>query len=268
MRIFEYQSYRKFLRARLKTLPSHGRGELTKMAQALGVHTTMISHIMKGSADFSIEQTLKLADHLAFNSLETDYLLALVQVERAGDQRTRAYCQSKLSELQTRALDLSGRLKTQNELSDEDRAFYYSSPTYSHVRLLCAIERFQIFEVLQAETKIPPNRLRGILDFLTSRKLCVEKNGRFIYAELPTYLEASSPLVARHHLNWRQKTQEKIENLRAEDLVFTFPTVISESDFQIIREKLVQFIEEFKKISGPSPSENLYCLNIDWLKHQ
>lgn len=266
MRIFEYKSHRKFLRDRMKTLPSKGRGELTRLAQAVGVHTTMMSHIMKGTAEFSLEQALKLADHLAFNELETDYLVALVQLERAGDPRARAYCQGKLEALRKQAQDVSMRLKARNELSEADRAFFYSSPVYTYVRLLSAIERFQTFEALLTETQLPAKKLRAHLDFLIGRGLCEEKNGRIVYGSVPTYIEAGSALVSRHHLNWRQKTQEKMENLRTEDLVFTFPTAISEEDFQIIREKLVQFIEDFKKIATPSPSEHLYCLNIDWLK--
>jgi uncharacterized protein (TIGR02147 family) len=266
MRIFEFKSYRKFLQERSKSLPARGRGELTRIAQAVGVHTTMISHIMKGTTDFSLEQTLKLADYLNLNDLETDYLVALVQAERAGDVKTKAYCQSKVKQMQEQTMNLSARLKMQNDLSEEDRVFYYSSYTYSYVRLLCSIERFQNFEALQVETKIPAKRLRTILDFLLRCQLCEEKGNRYIYSPKPTYLEASSALVTRHHLNWRQKTQERMEGLRQEDLVFTFPTVLSEEDFLLIREKLVQAIEEVKKISGPSPTDHLYCFNLEWLK--
>ena len=83
---------------------------------------------------------------------------------------------------------------------------------------------------------------------------------------MPTYIEAGSPLVFQHHLNWRRRTQEKLENLRPEDLAFTYPVAMSEEDFRLIREKLVQFVEEFKRLSAPSPSQQLYCLNLEWLK--
>ncbi|MES2854862.1 MAG: hypothetical protein V4692_03310, partial [Bdellovibrionota bacterium] len=104
------------------------------------------------------------------------------------------------------------------------------------------------------------------LEFLVSRGLCIEEKGSFRYGPTKTYLEAASPLVATHHLNWRRKTSERFEKLRAEDLVFTYPVVMSEEDFLVIREKLVQFIEEFKKTTGPSSSDQLYCLNVDWLR--
>jgi uncharacterized protein (TIGR02147 family) len=266
MRIYEFVDYRKFLFNRQKNLPSKGRGELTRMAQALGIHTTMISHIMKGTTDFSLEQALKLADYLSLNSLETDYLVALVQLGRAGDRRTKEYCQARVNELRKQALDLQTRLKAKNEMSEVDRAYYYSSPIYAYVRLLSAIERFQTPEAILEEVQISPKRLKAVLDFLISRNLCEEKTHRVVYGQIPTYIEASSPIVTRHHMNWRQKAQEKFDNLRAEDLVFTFPTTMSEEDFEVLREKLVQFIEEFKSLAAPSPADHLYCLNVDWLK--
>lgn len=266
MKIYEFTDYKKYFLKRISLLPSNGRGELTKIAKHLDIHTTMVTHIFKGSAHLSLEQTLKLANYFTLNDLETDYLVALVQWERAGDKRTKDYCFAKVSELRTKALNLKERLATQNELSEQDRALYYSSWQNSYARLLTAIDRFQTFENLVGELKLPPQKVRQVLDFLISRRLCREEGNKIVFGSVPTYVESSSPWAARHHLNWRQKTQEKFDQLRSEDMVFTYPTVISEEDFQKIREKLVQFIEEFKKITEPSPSENLYCLNLDWLK--
>ena len=266
MKIYEFTDYKKYFLKYISQLPSNGRGQLTKIAKHLDIHTTMVTHIFKGSAHLSLEQSLKLANHFTLNELETDYLVALVQWERAGDKRTKDYCFTKVNDIRTKALNLKERLVTKNELSEHDRAVYYSTWQNSYTRLLTAIDRFQTFESLVEELKLPRSKVRQVLDFLISRGLCKEEGNKIVYGLVPTYIEAASPLAARHHLNWRQKTQEKFDQLRSEDLVFTYPTAISEEDFQKIREKLVQFIEEFKKTTEPSPSENLYCLNIDWLK--
>lgn len=266
MKIFEFLDYKKYFLKRIQLLPGKGRGELTRIAKHLNIHTTMVTHIFKGSAHLSLEQSLKLADHFAMNELETDYLVSLVQWERAGDKRSKDFCYEKVTQIRSRAMNLKDRLNTQNDLSEENRALYYSTWQNSYVRLLTAIDRFQTFETLVNELDLPPTKLRKVLDFLIQRGLCKEENNKITFGNIPTYIEANSALAARHHLNWRQKTQEKFDHLRTEDLVFTYPTVITEEDFKKIREKLVQFIEEFKKLTEPSPSENLYCLNIDWLK--
>ncbi len=124
---------------------------------------------------------------------------------------------------------------------------FYSSWIYSYLRLLTSIEHFQTFEALVEEIALPSKTVRKALDFLVSRGLCKEEKERLVYASKPTYVDANSPLVVRHHMNWREQAQKNLKVCSSEDLVFTYPTTISEKDFQIIREKLVQFIEEFKK---------------------
>jgi uncharacterized protein (TIGR02147 family) len=266
MTIFEFDHYKSYLKQRIKELPGHGRGELSRIAKALNIHTTMVTHVLKGAANFSIEQALSLADYLGLNELETDFLLALVQWERAGTTKAKDFYHRKIVEIRLKALNLTQRLGTQNKLSNSDRAFFYSSWVYTAIRLLTAIDRFQTPEALAHELDLPIGRVRAALEFLISRGLCTEENSKVRYAAMPTYLEASSPLVSRHHQNWRHKAQERFERIRESDLVFTFPMVISDKDALRIREKLVQLIGEVKTLSEPSPSEELFVLNIDWIK--
>lgn len=266
MNIFNFNSYKSFLTKKIQSLPGHGRGELSKIAKHLKVHTTMMSHILKGDAHFSMEQSLALADYLTLSDLETEFLIALVQLERAGDQRTKLFFRNKIKEIKARALNLKERFSIENELSEADRALFYSSRVYAQIRLLTAVKRFQTFEALVSEVDLPAKTVRTALDFLISRGLCTETKGKIVYAVKKTYLDAGSPLAIRHHTNWREQAIRSYEHLREEDLAFTYPTVISEEDFLKIREQLVAFIEEFKKDTLPSPSDHLYCLNIDWLK--
>ncbi len=45
---------------------------------------------------------------------------------------------------------------------------------------------------------------------------------------------------------------ESLEQITEQDLVFTLPAVLSESDAKIIREKIVQLLEEIKNTSKPA----------------
>lgn len=266
MRIYEFIDYKRYLEQQIHALPNRGRGEMTRIAKALDIHTTMVTHVLKGKLQFTLEQTLKLAEHWALNELETEYLVALVHHERAGDKRAKAFCRKRVDELRARALNLSSRLDTKNELSESDRAQFYSSWIYTYLRLLSATDSYSSEQAMAAATGLPLNSVRTAVEFLISRGLCIEQNGKIKYGPTRTYVEASSPLVATHHMNWRRKTSERFDKLRTEDLVFTYPVVMSEKDFLVVREKLVQFVEEFKKTVAPSPSDGLYCLNLDWLK--
>ena len=266
MKIYEYFDYKTYLRTKIRYLPGRGRGEMTRIAKALGIHTTMVTHVIKGKLQFTLEQSLKLAEHWALNELETEYLVALVYLDRAADKRSKAFCLKRVEALRSKALNLSVRLDSKNELSESDRSQFYSSWIYTYIRLLTAIDDFSSEQRLSEVTGLSLSRIRTALDFLITRGLCIEEGGKIKHGPTLTYLDSSSPLVSTHHLNWRRKTAERFEKLRSEDLVLTFPVVMAEKDFLIVREQLVQFIESFKRLVTPSPSEGLYCLNLEWLK--
>jgi hypothetical protein len=187
-------------------------------------------------------------------------------LERAGDKPAQSFCLKRVNELRTRALNLSERFEAKNELSEEDQAKFYSSWIYTALRLLSATEKYSSEVKMSELTGLPLASVRKALHFLVSRGLSVEVENRIKFGPTKTYLESHSPLVATHHLNWRRKSSEQYDQLRLEDLVYTYPVVLSEKDFLIVREKIVLFIEEIQKLTAPSPSEQLYCLNIDWLR--
>lgn len=60
MSLFDHDDYRAFLRAHLKQLPKRGRGELSRMASALGTNSTLMSQVLGGGRDFNSEQTYSL----------------------------------------------------------------------------------------------------------------------------------------------------------------------------------------------------------------
>lgn len=266
MKIYEFSNYKAFIEAYLRALPKKGRGEMSRIAEALDIHTTMVTHVLKGDLHFTLEHALKLAEHWGLSVQETEYFVALVHLERAGDKRAKAFCQKRVDELRDRALNLSFRMEAKNELSEADRARFYSSWIYTYLRLLSATDSYSTAESMAEVSGLPLSVVRGAVEFLLSCGLCLEEKGRLKFGPAKTYIEASSPLVATHHLNWRRKTTERFDQLRQEDLVFTYPVVMAEKDFLVVREKLVQFIEEFRKTVGPSPSEELYCFNLEWLK--
>lgn len=77
-----------------------------------------------------------------------------------------------------------------------------------------------------------------------------------------------SPLVVKHHTNWRLKAIQKMDKREQSELFFTAPMALSKKDFAIIREKFNVVIKETINIVKDSPSEELVCLNIDFFKFE
>jgi uncharacterized protein (TIGR02147 family) len=266
MNIFEFKNYKKLVRERLRTYPRKGHGQYMRIAKLLNVHTTMVTHIFKGDSNLSVEQALKLAEYFAFSSLETDYFITLVHHERAANTQSSGYFERQIETLRARALNLSERLQAKKTLDERDQAIFYSAWYYSAIRLLCAIHEFKSPEAIVEMVRLPLATVARALEFLISTGLLREDDGRFVIGETLTYINRDSPLVAKHHLNWRLRAIEQLDHIPEEDLVFTNSIAISEMDFLKVREEIVKFLETYKKIGDPSPSEQLCFLTVDWRK--
>lgn len=266
MNIFDFSDYKAYVNHRIAMLPKKGRGEYQKLAGLLGTHSSMISHVFKGEAHLSVEQALKIAGHYFLNELETDAFVTMIQKDRAGDRPTKAYFQQKLKNLHERHLDLSERVDSRQALSEADQSQFYSQWYYLGVQILTSIEGFQNPAAIAAHLRLPPERVLEALDFLVRTGLCVRSGEEYRVGITRTYVKRDSPLVSRHHANWRTRVLQQFPDIQNEELVFTCPTSISRRDFAQIREKIAQFIEDFNKTIAPSKDEEFACLNIDWVK--
>jgi uncharacterized protein (TIGR02147 family) len=266
MKPFEFEDYKKFVREKLKTFPRGGHGQFLRIAKLLSIHTTMVTHIFKGDSNLSVEQALALADYFALSPLETEHFVTMVQMARASNAQSRAYFRKQMSELKTRALNLSERLQARKSLSEADQAIFYSSWFYSGIRLLIATRDFKGPEEISEVIGLPLVTVARALEFLVSRRLVQQNGGKYEVGETLTYVGRDSPFVNKHHLNWRMKAIQQLDHVPDDELVFTNSIAISEADFQRVREEIVSFLERYKAIGDPSPSERLCFLTIDWRK--
>lgn len=237
-----------------------------RLSKLLNVNTSMITHIFKGDAQLTIEQALLVAEDIGLNSLEQDYFLNLVQIERAGNMSTKSYFEKKLKEKKEHFMKLSSRVENTVVIEEKDQATFYSHWYFSAIRLLTAIPQFQQPRPIATELGLSLRTVTGALEFLVRTNLCTFDGSRYRYGPAKTFLERDSVFVARHHANWRQLAMLKQTQPFEQDFSFTCPTAISENDFMKIREEILRLIEKFYLIADPSPSEQLVCLNLDWFK--
>lgn len=267
MSLFDFKDYREFLVKRNLHLPKKGRGEMQKIATALGIHTSTMSQVVSGQKCFTPEQGSKLAQYLGLGELESDYLLTLIDLERAGTPDLRERLEKRLAKIQKQSQELIHRLPTDRVLSEEDKAVFYSNWFYSAIRLSTEIKGLQTTESLAEFFELSPSLVNEVMRFLISCGLCVEENGLYKIGPQRTHLEASSPLISRHHVNWRLKAVERAEAIEpSEEIQFSSPLVLSKADAIRIRTLLLDEIQSVMKIVTPSPSETLYCFNLDWIK--
>jgi uncharacterized protein (TIGR02147 family) len=247
-------------------MPKAGYGQSRRLADALNVHTTLVSHVMKGKKAFSLEQAIGTCEFLSLSDTETEFFLILVQAERAGNMALRKHFSRQMEKLREHSKELVNRLSSKRKLTEEDRATFYSDWAYSAVRQLIAIKGYQKIEDIAEYFRLSRRRTKEIIDFLVRVQLCIEDKSGLKVGPATTHLESSSPWVRSHHVNWRQKSVESLNREDASKLHYTAPMTLSRNDAEVIREMIVKFLESVDPVVEPSPSEALYCLNIDWFE--
>ncbi|NJL25279.1 MAG: DUF4423 domain-containing protein [Calothrix sp. SM1_5_4] len=266
--IFAYSNYKTWLRHWLKSLPKGGRGQLGKLADAALMFSSSLSQIL-GSQDkhFTLEQAVLVADHVGLSDIERRYFLLLVQHDRAGSVRLRKEFETQLREAKKAHSQIGSRLPSEHQLRIEEETIFYSSWLYSAARVLTSLKNCPSAESLAERLGISRAQSNAIVDFLLRSGLCVEKGGRLHPGPKHTHLEATSPIITRHHANWRVKAMDRHARLDVNsELAYSAPMSLAKEDVLKVREELIRAIERVRTIIDPSPCETAYCLNIDWVQ--
>jgi len=268
MNIFEHEDYKEILKLIVRSRGKAQRGLFRKIAEHLGVHATLVSQVISGSKDFSEEQMLSVCDFLGVSKMESQYLLCLLQIERAGSKKLKDHYTENKEELRRKALQVSERIQKDRKLSEHEKAIFYSSWIYSAIQVYSTLEKEVRFEDICKRFTLSPAKAREILNFLTESQLVKEKDGRFLPGTTSTHLESKSPFIAKHHTNWRLKAIQASENLTDQELLYSANMSISKKDFVLLREEMVQVIQKFLKVVKDSPAEEIAQFNLDlfWIK--
>lgn len=236
------------------------------MAKALGVHSTLVSQVLNGDKDFSLEQALLASEHVGLSGMESEYLLALVQRERAGSAKLRAHFAEKLASLKRESLQLAKRVTQDRVLTDLEKARFYSDWIYSALGLQTSVRGFDTIDKLAEHFELPRARVAEMVQFMLSSGLLREQSGALTMGAQRVHLEHGSPFLKQHHLNWRLKSMQRASDLSNEELMFTAPMSLSRADFMKLREQLVTVIKGVFELAKDSEAEQLACLNIDWFR--
>lgn len=267
MKVFEFRDYKEFLKSWLKEHPKGGRGQLKKMSDHLAVSTTLISQVINGEKHFSLETGAEVTEYLGLNYKEAEYFLLLIEHQRAGAFKLKKILENRLEREQQAGSQMQNRLKADRQLSEEEKMQFYSSWMYSATRILSALPKINSAKDMSERLNLPLGLINSVVEFLLEKSLCKIENGKLTYGAFRTHIGKDSPFVVKHHQNWRVRGFQSMELRRDEDLFFTQPMALSAEAAEKIRLMLPGIIEQIHGISGPSDSEVVRCLGIDWFEY-
>jgi uncharacterized protein (TIGR02147 family) len=266
-RLYLYENYKKYVIDRLAELPKNGRGAFSWMAKAAQTYSSSLSQVFKGDKHLTMEQAAAISEFLEFSEDEATFFLLLVQHARAGSLRLKQILGRQIATIREKESGLEMRLPSEIKMAENEMATFYSDWTYSAVRMLSFIPETQTIEAMAMRLRLPRIKIQQAIKFLVDNDLCVEKKGKILPGSQHTHIGASSPWASRHHGNWRIMAMEKHPILsKTSELAYTSPVTLSRKDALRVRELLATLCEEVREVVDKSPSEALYCINLDWFE--
>jgi uncharacterized protein (TIGR02147 family) len=265
--IFEGNDYKVYLRERMIARAS--RGDRNRLAAAIRCHNGYISQVLNGDAHFSLEQAELINPFFGHTKAESDYFLLMIQFARAGTASLRKHFQEQMKSLSEKRFLLKDRLKFKKILSKEDQATFYSSWYYGAIHVLVSVPRCSTAQGIAEYLALPLDRVRETLEFLLSVNLVTLTNGRYQIGTSHIHLGSDSPMISKHHTNWRLQAMRSLDLQKKEDMHYSSVMTVSLEDSVKVRELLVKAIEDIRAVIRNSDNEACFAYAIDFfgLKH-
>ncbi|MBO9668769.1 MAG: TIGR02147 family protein [Bdellovibrio sp.] len=264
--IYEYRDYKDYFLDLIESNPATRRGMRKELSEAIGCQVSHITNVLSGAGHFSQEQAEAAARFFGLSSLETEFVLLLVQYNRAGTSSLKSFYEKILNEKQVKCTSLKSTLEMPDSLQQQDEALYYSSWQFAAVHVLVSIPEFQNREAIAKKLELPIARVDEILAFLCEKGLIAKEGTRFKILRALIHLDKSSPLISKHHSNWRLKSMQSMEYNAEEKVHYSSVFSVSKKDYPRVQELLKKSLSESMKVIAKSPEEELAVICVDLFK--
>lgn len=263
--VFDCKTYKTYLFHALGGYRSR-TGLRTKAADYIRCQTAYLSKVLNENADLSLEQAFLMSEFLGHDSEENDFFLLLVQKGRAGSSKLSGYYEKKIQGQLEQRLNIRNRLKTQDSLSTDDQAIYYSKWYYSCIHVMVSIPALNTKTALVEHLKLPTELISEAIDFLESRGLVVGQGGRYQIGPRHLHLPNNSPYINKHHANWRTRALHSMDVPHGNDLHYSVVVTLSKDDVIKLKSNIVDMIQENMKIVKDSKEECTLAVGIDFFQ--
>jgi uncharacterized protein (TIGR02147 family) len=261
--VFEFSSYKDFLKA-LISENKEKRGFQATLAKAASCQPSYLSQVLTVKSDLLPDQAIGIAEFLQLGDLESEFFLHLVGLGRASSPSLKKFLEKKLQQLKASNSKLKNRLSNSQPVSQEIEKFYYSSWMWTAIHIATSVTSLQTIKGLSERLSLPPTKVRECLETLEKHGLVKHENGKWTYAGGASHLPPESVMTELNHSHWRQRSVLDIQKNSDESLHYTSVVSMSETDAVRLREVLIHTISQFRKISEPSPAEEVYCFSLDF----
>lgn len=263
--VYSFDDYRKFIEASVKDRKTPW-GIWSQIAKAAGCQSAYLTQSMKGRAELTADHIIGIAEYFELSSDETQFLILILDYSRAATKKLKDFLQLKIEKIRKDQNDLSKRMNSPRLDVGEKETLYYSNWFWSAIHVLLSVPHFKTTQKISERLGLPLEQTKFCLTQMKSYGLVKQERDHWLLSTGDIHIPKNSPLIGMHHQNWRTRAIMDSTNPLSDGLHFTGVHSMSLIDASRIKNLFLDLLDKNKKIIGPSPEEDVFCINIDFFK--
>jgi uncharacterized protein (TIGR02147 family) len=261
--IYQAKGYREYLREELDS-PALGRGARSRLADHLGVGLSLISIVLAGKQNFSLEHAFRITEFLGLGPRESEYFILLVQWERAGSENLRHLFHTQILRIQKEMSRVTARApKTERTVGKDELLEYYGSWDHSAVHMCLRNPATQDYASIGKRLGIDLARVKKSIAVLEKIGFIQRKKGRFVVVDQHFHFGEHSPALRMLHLNSRNAAIRSLDDEKKSDLHYSVLVSADSDSRRKLRELLLELVGKTQELFQHAKDEELFALNLD-----
>lgn len=260
---FDHSSYRAFL-DRVCATEGKSRGFRAGLARAAGCQPSYLSQALNGKVHLTEDHLAGIGAHLSLRPEETDYLLLLLRLEKAGTEKLRQHLKARAAEAKKEGQAMKTKVKAKEpRLSEKDLGTYAASWIPGAVHLLTSDPAHQGADAIARRLSLPAGKVHETLHFLERAGLVQRGPKGWSYLPGSLHIPKASPWHASLQASRRELADRSVALGREGSLHFSSVFTVSRADLEELRRIAEKMIEGSHKVIGESGTEALAAICID-----
>ncbi len=265
MSLFDFDDYKAFLKLHISE-NSAQRGYITLLARAASCQKSYLSQVLKGHAHLTPEHAMGLALFWSLDDIESEFFIQLVNLGRTSFSPLKNKILMRLQSLREEKENLGRRFKQGALADDAAQQLYYSSWIMSALHVIVDIEKFRTVNEISTYLNLSENLVSKNLNVLEKLQLVKKQGGRWLPSGKSIHLPKESLFTIMNHQNWRGRALLNAQDTQPGSVHYTSVQSLSVADYEKVTHMIIKFLDEQRKIVGPSKEEQLACLTLDWFR--
>jgi uncharacterized protein (TIGR02147 family) len=266
MSLFQFDKYRDVINYQIKKSGSI-RGYLGQLAQAAGSQSSHISQVLHGAKHLTIEQSYGLARFWHFDADATSYFIALVQRERSTNRDFSSFLTEEIKKIRTRKAKLSDKINSRTVKPNPIDSRYYASWLYPSVHVMISIPKLRSIRAIATKLKVPEDIVEKAVTDLENMGLVQRIGSALSLTQGNIHLDSASPLNIAYHNIWRNFANQRMQHdFHGQNIHFTSLFSLSETDFNRLKEMVLEFVHSARELVLPSTEETIACFTCDFFE--